>query len=154
MKIVCNCAENAEINCRRKIIFCYKCGHRIPDEAQFCSKCRTAQKSTVTQEIAKNNTSSSDFDREAIKIHLSDILALECMKIKLNTDYEESNDKLTYEQNNNYVERFSIPNGYVWLAYHDGKYHIGAFRGYGEGAYELGWERYYHNRYGNRGQKK
>ena len=118
-----------------KTMFCFKCGQQIPDDAQFCSKCGTAQKSTVTQEIAKNNTSSSDFDREAIKIHLSDILALECMKIKLNTDYEESNDKLTYEQNNNYVERFSIPNGYVWLAYHDGKYHIGAFRGYGEGAY-------------------
>lgn len=117
-------------------MFCYKCGYQIPDEAQFCSKCGTAQKSGTNQEISKsNNTISSDFNRDAIQIYLSNILALECMKMKLNADYEESNNKLTYEKNNNYVERFSIPNGYLWLSYHDGKYHLGAFRDYGEGAY-------------------
>ena len=118
-------------------MFCFKCGQQIPDDAQFCSKCGTLQKSNTsqTESIVSNNTSPADFDREAMKIHLSNILALECMKVKLSNDYAEADEKLTYEKNNNYVERFSIPNGYVWLAYHDGKYHIGAFRGYGEGAY-------------------
>lgn len=108
-------------------MFCYKCGYQIPDDAQFCSKCGAAQSTNATMMTSNTQPESKDLDREAIKIYLSNILALECMKVKLNNDYCEAEKKLKYEDENNYIQCFPISNGYIWLAYHDGKVHIGAF---------------------------
>lgn len=116
-------------------MFCFKCGHQLPDDAQFCVRCGTALHGKSAMTVNNSPSMSGELDREAIKIYLSNILALECMKVKLSEDYDATEAELTYEQNNNYVQRFSIPNGYLWLAYHDGIYHIGAFRDDGDGAY-------------------
>lgn len=116
-------------------MFCFNCGHQIPDDALYCSKCGTAQNVNVTSISTSSHTESKDLDREAIKIYLSNILALECMKAKLTEERNETEANFIYEKNNNYIERVSIPYGYVWLAYHDGKYHVGAFREHGDGAY-------------------
>ncbi len=108
-------------------MFCYKCGFEIQDDAQFCSKCGAMQGLSANQIVANNSATSNDFNREAMQIYLSNILTLECAKAKLNDDYCLAEKEWSYEFYNNCVERFKISNGYVWLAYHDGKFYIGAF---------------------------
>lgn len=112
-------------------MFCYKCGANIADDSTFCSKCGTAQKSDRI--IAKKtNSDSNELHRDALKIYLANVLALECIKMKLDEDCCEAERELDYEDNNNYVKCYPISNGNVWLAYHENMFHIGAFR---DGAY-------------------
>lgn len=108
-------------------MFCYKCGFEIQDDAQFCLKCGSIQGSNVNDIAYNNYASSNDFDRQAIQIYISNVLNLECLRAKLNDDYYLAEKNWSYEYYNNYVERFAISNGYIWLAYYDDKFYIGAF---------------------------
>ncbi len=110
-------------------MFCFKCGNEIPEDALFCSRCGVAQKTTVTNAVQKSESvlPITDLENECMKIYLSNILALECMTAKLNKDYYEIEKQYRNEHSNNYVKRYQIDHGYMWFAYYDNNYYIGAF---------------------------
>ena len=117
-------------------MFCFKCGNQISDDAQFCPKCGVQQTVAVDNATSVAQPESKELAREAIQIYLSNILALECMKLKLNEDYNTTNTKYGYEYWNNGIKCFPIENGNIWLAFHEGQFCVGAFRdGKSGGAY-------------------
>lgn len=109
-------------------MFCYKCGAKIADGSTFCSVCGIAQNGQQGIVAGKSGSDSGELKRDALKVYLANVLALECIKKKLEEDCLEAERKLDYEDNNNYVKCYPISNGYVWLAYHENMFHIGAFR--------------------------
>lgn len=132
-------------------MFCFNCGQQIPDEVQFCFKCGTLQKSDTSRTksvVGNNNTTTSEFDREAIKIYLSNILALECFIQKLNADYDVINGEIENFQSKNYNERFQCSRrNYAWLRYDGNKFYLWFdrdnkgeyFLGMDENSYAGGW---------------
>jgi len=116
-------------------MFCFHCGKSVADGTRFCPHCGTEQTSVTIVPAKDNRLETQDWDRNALNIYLSNVLALECILVDLAEEREKALKKAKAEENSNYVRRFSMPYGYIWLCYHGGKYHIGAFRGAGEGAY-------------------
>lgn len=106
-------------------MFCFNCGYQIPDNAKFCFKCGSAQNNSTEHSLKKQTN--QDYEHDAIKIYLSNILTLECVKLKLESDYYDAEKELMYEENNNYVQSFPISDGYIWLAYHDNIVQLGCF---------------------------
>lgn len=92
-------------------MFCYKCGQKIRDDAQFCQFCGAQQKAHVNAIAQANSTHMStangELDRDALKIYLGNILSLECLKAR----YEREINKLKYNinnLNNNYFKRYIL----------------------------------------------
>lgn len=66
-------------------MFCQKCGSKINENASFCFNCG-AKNDAVSLSDTKPSTvekGKSDYNRDALKQHLSDVRALECIKLKL-----------------------------------------------------------------------
>ncbi len=106
-------------------MFCFKCGHQIADYSQFCSHCGTPQNSNVTTTITNTQTENKDLDREAIKIYLSNILALECFIQKLNADFDIVDTEIAKFEAQNYNERFQCSDrNYAWLRYDGKKFYL------------------------------
>ena len=106
-------------------MFCYKCGNQIPDDAQFCSKCGTAQKATVVDTFVAPQPTSKDLDREAIKIYLSNVLALECFIQKLTSDYNKLGKEISKFDSKNYIEKFQCSERrHTWLRYDGNNYYV------------------------------
>ncbi len=114
-------------------MFCFKCGNQIPNDANFCNKCGAQQ--NIKIENVSQQQLSNDFDKKAIEIYLSNLLTLECAQIKLKEEECKAEHELYCENMNNYVQSYPILDGYVWLAYHDGIFHLGCFDSAGSGAY-------------------
>ena len=109
-------------------MYCFKCGTQILDGSLFCSNCGAAQNAGIVKAPSQTNVAvSTELDREAAKLYLSNVLALECMKVQLEEELREAERELKYEQDNNYLKRYPISNGYVWLIYHEKKMYVGAF---------------------------
>ena len=102
-------------------MFCYKCGYEISDDAQFCSKCGTAQ-NTISSALTTNpQPESKDLDREAIIIYLSDVLAMECSINKLQNAWSNIDNSIKSFEATNYNEQIQCTSDhYVWFRY-DGK---------------------------------
>lgn len=119
-------------------MFCFKCGHQIVDNAQFCSNCGTPQNVNATTVTTISQPESKDFDREAIKIYLSNILALECFIQKLSADYDVVNGEIEKFEAKNYNERFQCSDrNYAWLRYDGDKFYLW-FAADNKGKYFLG----------------
>lgn len=109
-------------------MFCQNCGFELPNTANFCSKCGFKIENTIIS--SSKETTNNDYDTTAIKIYLSNILSLECMRKKLNRDWHKLDRIIKSRKANGYCERFLIKedcskvnnaNGHwVWFKY-DGK---------------------------------
>lgn len=98
-------------------MFCYKCGYQIPNDAQFCSKCGTALNATATTVTNNVSPESKELDREAIKIYLSNVLALECVISKLQNDWCEVDNSVKAFEATNYNKQFlCYDNRYAYIA--------------------------------------
>jgi len=106
-------------------MFCYKCGNQIPDESQFCFKCGTALNATATTGTNNASPESKEIDREAIKIYLSNVLALECVISKLQNDWCEVDNSIKAFEATNYNKQFlCYDNRYAWFRYDGSEYYV------------------------------
>lgn len=119
-------------------MFCSKCGTQLSDEALFCSNCGSAQSMASEANITNVKSENKELDREAIKIYLSNVLALECFIQKLSKKYELINNAITKFESRNYNERFHCSkNNYAWLRYDGNKFYLW-FSADNNGKYFLG----------------
>ncbi len=101
-------------------MFCSNCGKEITADQKFCSVCGAENRNYATPTTIASNpqTESKDFDREAMKIYLSNILALECVIQKLSVDFDNVNNEIIKFEENNYNERFQCSErNYAWFRY-------------------------------------
>lgn len=90
-------------------MFCSKCGQKLAEDALFCQRC-----GAQTQHLGANNTAvrpssnSTEFDREALKIYLGDVLSLECIKAHLEKRAVELEQEVANIRDNNYYQRYPV----------------------------------------------
>jgi len=109
-------------------MFCQNCGVELPNTAKFCSNCGFKIENAII--TTPNETTNNDYNTTAIKIYLSNILSLECMRKKLNRDWHQLDRRIKSRKATGYCERFltkedwakvNNANGHwVWFKY-DGK---------------------------------
>ena len=106
-------------------MFCFKCGCQIADDAQFCSKCGTKLNVSIEEKTPQTSLESKELDREAVKIYLSNVLALECSIIKLSEFLDKVNNIINDFESTNYNAHISCyGNNYAWFRYDGKDYHI------------------------------
>ncbi len=96
-------------------MFCTKCGCQVNDDVNFCPKCGT-QLQALREESAtsrsKTNVAISqnggELDHEALKIYLTDILAVECARAKLKKCLEAEMHKSSNLKRWNYMKQYEI----------------------------------------------
>lgn len=84
--------DSSELNIvsrRRNTMYCPTCGTEIQENAQFCFKC--GKKTGIPQIIKKSSaapivTTSHELNRDAQKVYLTNLRALECIYSKLSSD--------------------------------------------------------------------
>lgn len=121
-------------------MFCYKCGQPLPDDAVFCSKCGTKQPNSEiyvkhTSSTTTVPTNSNELDREALKIYLGNILALECIKRKYQRNLEDYDYKAKKLKNSNCYKRYVLyqfnsrkdDNRYLHLCYKDNEFYVATY---------------------------
>lgn len=101
-------------------MYCSKCGCQIPDNSQFCSKCGSPQMQIEQKQLTPSNAE-KELDREAIKIYLSNVLALEYAIDILNRKWSSVNQEIVDFERNNYYEVISITEKEKLGLYYDGK---------------------------------
>lgn len=83
-------------------MFCFKCGSQLNDDAVFCHKCGTKVNSVVQNNpISMQKLDNGELNRDALRIYLGDVLALECAKKKYLAKLQKFSNNITYYQKNN-----------------------------------------------------
>lgn len=113
-----------------KDVFCSSCGGKLAEGALFCQQCGTKVNRAENVQIKHNDTSKS-LDREALKIYLGDVLALECIVNRYAKKSKQQNDDIAWIQRNNYTQSYVLNNDRNYHAYflYDGK-NIGVLTAY------------------------
>ncbi len=115
-------------------MFCSKCGFQLDDEDVFCQQCGAKVKSVVqTQTTAPTDSKRSgntELDREALKIYLGNVLALECIKRKLEAKLISTEDEKKEAIVQNYHQYYNLyyNDTYVHLWFNGEKYYV-AYKG-------------------------
>jgi len=94
-------------------MYCYSCGKQIRDDSAFCQFCGAKQNNINSVTTNNNGTlvkknSNGEYDREALKIYLGNILSLECIKARYSRNISDYNYKINNINNNNYYERYLL----------------------------------------------
>lgn len=84
-------------------MYCYKCGKQIANSAVFCSFC--GEKIQTHQIISKTT---GEYDREAIRIYLNNLLRLENANEVLQYELARLDDEYRYIKNNNYYATYIL----------------------------------------------
>lgn len=83
-------------------MFCTKCGCQLSDDAVFCQQCGAKMQAAASVDrTVRNSPAGSELDREALKIYLSDLLSLECIKRKYLIKLRQLDKEQSYLRNNN-----------------------------------------------------
>lgn len=83
-------------------MFCTKCGCQLSDDAVFCQQCGAkVQAAASVDRTGRNSSAGNELDREALKIYLSDLLSLECIKRKYLIRLRQLDKEESYLKNNN-----------------------------------------------------
>lgn len=86
-------------------MFCSKCGCELNDDDLFCRKC-----GTKVNGLPDNNAmSNSIIDRDALKVHLHDVLALECIRNKYQQDIKQLKTDIEYIEKYNFTYLYDVP---------------------------------------------
>lgn len=108
-------------------MYCVKCGCQLSDDANFCQRCGTRVQPIISDVVnsTETNGSSSELNRDALKIYLSDVLALECIKAKYAEKVSDSEYTLALLKKKIGTQKIQLttkPNAWQWchLRY-DGK---------------------------------
>lgn len=90
-------------------MFCSRCGYKLNDDAFFCQHCGVKVRAKdLSNAYVKKRTSSMEFNREALKIYLNDVLSLECIKNKYITEYQESERLIQHTKKENLKWRCEV----------------------------------------------
>ena len=83
-------------------MFCTKCGCQLSDDAVFCQQCGAKEQAAGSVDrTGRNSSAGNELDREALKIYLSDLLSLECIKRKYLIRLRQLDKEESYLKNNN-----------------------------------------------------
>ena len=86
-------------------MFCYQCGQKLPDDAEFCFKCGVSQnrnEGDVYDGVQKEKN--TGYSNDALKIYFSDLLTLECIKSRLQAKLDNLTEKIENATRNNYYK--------------------------------------------------
>ena len=90
-------------------MFCPKCGYQIHEDANFCQKCGTrVHPLQESSGIPVSKNANSELNREALKIHLADVLALECIQNKMQSTFTQTQQNAANLKRNNYLKKYVI----------------------------------------------
>lgn len=106
-------------------MFCIKCGCQLNDGAAFCHNCGAQVGSTAPNNRAiSQDSTSTELNRDALKIYLYDILTLECIKSKYNTNLYNANWWISNTTGNFYEKRYDIVGEESWRGGHNYLYFL------------------------------
>lgn len=127
-------------------MFCKQCGQQISGDSVFCPKCGTRQQSLhPTQSSTMNQTAASvlstpsgELNREALKIYLHDVLALECIRRKYQFRMNTISKGLNMYSRDSFYKTYEFKGQDSWYAgsnylhflYKDGKHYLAVYRPY------------------------
>ena len=97
-------------------MFCPQCGYQIDDDANFCQRCGARVRPIMGSPSAAQAQPGrppavghpGELDREALRIHLSDVLALECIKSRLEDHQKKLAGRIDWRRNSNYLKKCLI----------------------------------------------
>lgn len=89
-------------------MFCSKCGAKLTDSAYFCQRCGAKVSTDRNLVLANQNGVSKELDREALKIYLRDVLALECAVKHLRKKQVEYDNAIKTMESKNYVQSYHV----------------------------------------------
>lgn len=94
---------------RRSEMFCYECGKQVMDGSAFCSFCGAKFENVVSKNDQQSVTkTSTEYDREAIKIYLNNLLQMENANQVLQHELNRLADEYRYIQNGNYYASYIL----------------------------------------------
>lgn len=104
-------------------MFCPKCGAQVSDGNNFCQNCGAKLNQLVGNFHSSTEVrNSNEIDREALRIYLGDILALECIKSKLCDRWNEKKNEVTRIKKWNYYKKYNLSiKGMVVHFFYNGK---------------------------------
>lgn len=105
-------------------MFCYNCGCKLETHMKFCYNCAAPQNTAGEKKPPAND---GGYDKEALRIYLSNIQMLECILNRFNRDISALNNDI--ESLRYYYKRFELSNDgyrpvYIWLCYDGMKTYI------------------------------
>ena len=81
-------------------MFCYECGKQVMDGSAFCSFCGAKFENVVSKNDQQSVTkTSTEYDREAIKIYLNNLLQMENANQVLQHELNRLADEFSNELN-------------------------------------------------------
>ena len=90
-------------------MFCYECGKQVMDGSAFCSFCGAKFENVVSKNDQQSVTkTSTEYDREAIKIYLNNLLQMENANQVLQHELNRLADEYRYIQNGNYYASYIL----------------------------------------------
>ena len=90
-------------------MFCHKCGKQMVEGAMFCSFCGERLQNTILKnEQSIIPTTNNEYNRNAIKIYLNNLLQLEAANQALEHELTRLNDEYVYIKNNNYYATYVL----------------------------------------------
>lgn len=93
----------------RSEMFCYECGKQVMDGSAFCSFCGAKFENVVSKNDQQSVTkTSTEYDREAIKIYLNNLLQMENANQVLQHELNRLADEYRYIQNGNYYASYIL----------------------------------------------
>lgn len=111
-------------------MFCYNCGFKIDDDANFCPKCGTGLKNvTETRRDTTVKKENEILDRKALKIYLRDLLSLEFIVKQYKNDKENAEQVFTNEmfRRGCYIRVYQLSQDDDWIRGDGNKKHFLSF---------------------------
>lgn len=122
-------------------MFCQNCGARLEDGANFCPNCGREAKAAGAN-APGNQSKPRELDREAVVLHLKNLLVLECCRNRLIANFNGTDAERNRLAKRNYLKRYQISNPKRHVAYahffYNGKDFLLAYDGYGSHVYTNG----------------
>jgi hypothetical protein len=91
-------------------MFCSNCGSELAEGAVFCHQCG-AKVNGAANTVQRNQIDTSKgLEREALRIYLSDVLALECIVNQFSKRASQLNNDISWIERNNYSQAYMLSN--------------------------------------------
>lgn len=93
-------------------MYCSRCGSKLMNNAFFCSNCGEKVGVDTNLEPRSPSVASKELERDALKIYLGDVLALECIVNQFSEKVSNQTNEIESRIHSNYYQRYSIDQNY------------------------------------------